>query len=69
MEVKLVLSNANVRALKKNLGADRVTILKEEYDDFSYVSFELKNDLDVLHVIHAGQYRVLEAGLERQKEL
>lgn len=55
MKVELVLSERKIEYLKKNLGEDRVTLLRESEDGYHYVSFEIHSDLDVLNILHAGQ--------------
>lgn len=56
LTVTLVLSKNSLKNLKSNLGEDRVTVVGEpDSDGYSAVSFELRNNFDVLSVLHAGQ--------------
>jgi hypothetical protein len=64
MQVKLVLNSRAVRTLIDHFGSENVTILvPEDAQGFSKVSFEIKNDMDVLKVFHAGTDSGLELGL------
>jgi hypothetical protein len=66
MTVKLVLNNRTVRCIQENLGAERVTILEDNYGDDStskYIQFEILSWIDALQLIHAGQDSGLELGL------
>jgi hypothetical protein len=63
MTVKLVLNDRGVKALVTAFGSENITILGSEGDGYSYVSFEVKNDMDVLSVFHAGCDSGLELGL------
>jgi hypothetical protein len=66
MTVKLVLNSRTVRCIQDNLGADRVTILEDNYEGGrgdKYIQFEVETWVDVLHLIHAGQDSGLELGL------
>lgn len=64
MTVKLVLSERRVECLKKHLGEDRVTLLPYGGNEgYLYVSFEVRNDFDVLNVLHAGADSGLALGL------
>ena len=70
MTVKLVLNNRTVRCIQENLGAERVTILEDNYGDDNtskYIQFEIESWVDVLHIIHAGQDSGLELGLYGSK--
>ena len=70
MTVKLVLNNRTVRCIQDNLGAERVTILEDNYGGDStskYIKFELESWVDALHIIHAGQDAGLELGLYGEK--
>jgi hypothetical protein len=63
MTVKLVLNDRGVKALIASFGPEKITILGSEGDGYSYVSFEVKNGMDVLKVFHAGTDSGLELGL------
>jgi len=66
MTVKLVLNNRTVRCIQDNLGAERVTIVEDNYtgdNSDKYILFEIESWVDVLHIIHAGQDSGLELGL------
>jgi len=63
MTVKLVLNNRAVRALIASFGPERVTVLEPDGDSFSYITFEVNSDMDVLRVFHAGTDSGLELGL------
>ena len=53
MKVELIISKDRVSYIVEELGQDRVTI--SEYNENSdMVSFELKSQIDVLHMFHAG---------------
>ena len=60
MQVKLMLNNRTVKCLQEHLGKERVTIIEKDADGYSSVEFELKDRMDVLYIIHAGQ----DSGLE-----
>ena len=64
MTVKLVLSEERVECLKKHLGQDSITYLREpDSDGYVYISFEVNHDMDVLSVLHAGVDSGLALGL------
>ena len=63
MTVKLVLNPRLVKHLQQQLGDDRVTILEVDADGFKYVSFEIRHDMDVLSLLHAGNDSGLELGI------
>ena len=63
MTVKLVLNDRAVKALIASFGSERITILGPDGEEYSYISFEVKNDMDVLRVFHAGTDSGLELGL------
>lgn len=70
MQVKLVLNNRTVKCLQDNLGEGRVTILDAvQYKDSgsSCIQFDVKNYMDVLHLIHAGQDAGVELALYGEK--
>ena len=53
MKVELIISKERVSYIVEELGQDRVTI--SEYNENSdMVSFELKSQMDVLYMFHAG---------------
>ena len=62
MQVSLVLNPRTTKCLQAQLGAERVTAVERE-DGYLKVEFELRNYMDVLHCIHAGQDSGLELGL------
>ena len=53
MKVELIISKDRVSYITEALGQDRVTI-SEHSDHSDMVSFELKSQMDVLHMFHAG---------------
>jgi hypothetical protein len=54
----LVISNDRIACLQKNLGKENITV--EYYEpDYSKVKFEVKDQMDVLYIFHAG----IDAGL------
>ena len=62
MQVSLVLNPRTTRCLQANLGAENVTAVERE-DGYMSVEFEIRNYMDVLYVLHAGQDSGLELGL------
>jgi len=70
MTVKLVLNNRTVRCIQENLGAERVTIVEDNYNGDQgdkFIQFEVESWIVVLHLIHAGQDSGLELGLYGSK--
>lgn len=64
MQVKLVLNARSVRALTNHFGSENITVIEpEDAQGYSRLSFEVKNDMDVLKVLHAGTDSGLELGL------
>jgi hypothetical protein len=49
----LIISNDRILCLQKHLGKENVTVEYHE-PDYSRVKFEVKNEMDVLYVFHAG---------------
>ena len=63
MQVKLVLGEDKVVALKEEFGDDRIEILGQEEEGYYYISFEVRHDYDVMRVLHAGTKAGLDLGL------
>lgn len=64
MTCKLFLAEAKVEALKAEFGDDNIVTLNEANDQgYMYVQFEVKDDYDVLKVMHAGTTAGLHMGL------
>ena len=53
MKVELFISKDRIPYIVGNLGVDRVVVTEHDGDQ-DMISFELGNQLDLLHVFHAG---------------
>jgi hypothetical protein len=53
MKVELFVTKERVPYIVNELGADRI-IVTEHNGDQDMISFELDNQLDLLHMFHAG---------------
>jgi len=53
MKVELFVSKDRIPYIVGNLGVDRVVVTEHDGDQ-DMISFELRSQLDLLHVFHAG---------------
>jgi hypothetical protein len=53
MIVELFISKDRVPYIVETLGADKVTVTKQDGDQ-DMISFELSSTIDLLHMFHAG---------------
>jgi len=53
MKVELFISKDRIPYIVGNLGGDRVVVTELDGDQ-DKISFELDNQLDLLHIFHAG---------------
>jgi hypothetical protein len=53
IKCNLVIANDRIACLQKNLGKENITV--EYYEpNYSMVKFEVKDQMDVLYIFHAG---------------
>ena len=54
MKYKIYISENRVPYLQKQLGEDKVNILKKEGENLFYIELTINNSVDLLSVFHAG---------------
>ena len=63
MKASFVIGDRKAELLAEHLGKDRVVIGPYDSDGYARVEFEIRNSMDVLSILHAGQDFGLELGL------
>jgi hypothetical protein len=53
IKCNLIISNDRILCLQKHLGKENITVEFHE-PDYSRVKFEVKDEMDILHIFHAG---------------